>query len=331
MSVKSIKNSFTRLLPILAVLLAFFILAAFSAPAMEGARRGLDTCISVIVPSLLPFFTLSYLLSGLGGPLLLGQKAAPLMSTLFGVSGSGAAAFFLGLSGGYPLGAATVCDLYRRGAVGKKEAEHLLGFCNNSGPAFILGAAGTGIFGSAKIGLLLYGAHVMAAFLVGIAQRGTNPRQGEDRALPPPGTNPRQGGDHALPPPFKRGLTKPFSQAFPDAVWMAVRACAVICGLVVFFSAVIGLLPALEPGWAQSLLTGILELGSGVSSLRGLPATPLNLALCSFLLGFGGLCVHGQTLALCSRAGLKCGRHFAGKLAHGVLSAAIVAGIIIVR
>ena len=68
-------------------------------------------------------------------------------------------------------------------------------------------------------------------------------------------------------------------------------------------------------------LAGVLELGAGVSALRGAPPTPGNLALCSFLIGFGSLSVHCQTLAAASRAGLKTARHFAGRLLHGCLAA----------
>ena len=46
--------------------------------------------------------------------------------------------------------------------IGKEEAERLLGFCNNSGPAFIVGAVGAGIFGSPSVGLALYGIHILS-------------------------------------------------------------------------------------------------------------------------------------------------------------------------
>ena len=57
------------------------------------------------------------------------------------------------------------------GAVSREEAERLLGFCNNSGPAFIVGAVGAGIFGSPSVGLALYGIHILAAVLTGLLLR----------------------------------------------------------------------------------------------------------------------------------------------------------------
>ena len=57
--------------------------------------------------------------------------------------------------------------LYENGQCSKTEAERLLAFCNNSGPAFILGVVGTGIFASSRAGLLLYLAHIAASLCVG--------------------------------------------------------------------------------------------------------------------------------------------------------------------
>ena len=135
-------------------------LIACSAEAMEAARYSLRLCGEVLIPSLFPFFVLSALIQELGLPSRLGRLTAPGMRRLFGVPGSGCAALILGLMAGYPLGAASVAGLVERGELERGEGERLLGFCNNSGPAFILGAAGAGVFGSARAGLLLYAAHV---------------------------------------------------------------------------------------------------------------------------------------------------------------------------
>ena len=41
------------------------------------------------------------------------------------------------------------------------EAELLLGFCDNCGPAFLLGYVGSGILGSSRAGAYLYLVHVL--------------------------------------------------------------------------------------------------------------------------------------------------------------------------
>lgn len=300
---------------------AFLTLLLHADAGLAGAKSGVTVCLQTIFPALFPYFVLAGLLSRLGVPALLARRLTPLMSRLFRVSGAGATAFVLGLSGGYPLGAATIAALYRQGDITPAEGRRLLCFCNNSGPAFILGAVGTGLFGSTALGLLLYASHAAAAVLSGLLLA-------------------RRGG---AAPCIKRTAPAgalPFSRALPEAVSGAVLALGKICGFTVFFSVVrdvlftlplFRMLPlylhqlcGLELQQLRALLTGFLELGSGVASLSGVPATAANAALAAFLLGWGGLSVHCQTAAVLSGTQIKTALHTAGRLLSGGISAGIV-------
>ena len=145
-----------------ATLAALGALLLCSQAALESARAGLGLCAQMIVPSLLPFFILSSLLQQLGLPGILGRWLSPVTQRLFGIGGAGASALLLGVTGGYPLGADAVARLRRSGTLTREQAERALAFCNNSGPAFLVGAAGVGVFHSAGYGLLLYGVHVLS-------------------------------------------------------------------------------------------------------------------------------------------------------------------------
>lgn len=300
------------------VLAAFAALICAPAEALAGAKRGLEVCAGVIVPALLPFLIVSALLTGLGLPRLLAKAAGPLFTKLFGVSGAAAAPFLLGLTGGYPVGAAATAELCRRGELGGEEGSRILPFCNNTGPAFILGAAGTGVFGSGRAGMLLYLSHILAAVAVGVLMSIGRPRAASGAA------------EQVI-------EVRSLVHVLPESVKGAVVSTLNICGYVVFFSVITSLLDALgvfasaaaylaahlglELRFTRALLTGFLELGSGVSAMRGLSLTPLNLALASFILGFGGLSVHCQTLAAVDGTGIKTARHFAGRLLHGMIAA----------
>ena len=304
-------------------LAGFAALAAAPAEAAEGVRRGLSVCAGVIIPSLLPFLILSSLLTALELPRLLARIAGGLMSRLFGVPGAAAAPLLLGLTGGYPVGAAATAELVKRGELSPEEGGRVLAFCNNTGPAFILGAAGSGIFGSARLGLLLYLSHILAAVAVGLLF-SAGKKSYTLAALRPPET-----------PVALRSLP----ETLPECVKGTVAAVLNICGFVTLFSAVTALLDA--RGWfsgaagfiaaktgaelhfVRALLTGVLELGGGIGAMSGLSPAPQNLALASFLLGFGGLSVHCQTLSVVAGTELNTARHFWGRLLHGALSAGI--------
>ena len=176
------------------------------------------------------------------------------------------------------------------------EACRLLLFCNNCGPAFILGVAGLGCFGSLWAGGLLWAVHMLAALGIALVL----PR----RPLPP-------GRDAA-------GVRPPaFAAAFVRSVRDAAGAMVQICGFVVFFLAALRLTARLT-GLSHPVLSGAVELTQGILAL---PATPTGFVWAAALLGWGGLSVHGQSAAVLSGTDLPLGPYLAAKAAQAALSA----------
>ena len=305
-----------------ALLFAAAALTAAPGEAIAGAKNGLTLCFNVIIPSLFPFFVLSSLVVDLGLAAYLGRAMERLMRPLFRVSGSCAAAVALGFIGGYPVGARTALQLYQQGLCSKTEAERLLAFCNNSGPAFILGVVGAGVFGDSRIGLLLYLTHALASFLVGLLFRfhgGREQRSGAPRHSKPIET-----------------VTVP--AAFTGAVTQSLQSTLNICAFVVFFAVVLQLLAAygvlaaladalsllgFQPEWARRLAAGLLELSSGVSSLSGGSGLAGRVSMAAFMLGWAGISVHCQVLSFLIDSGLSARTYLAGKLCHGIIAAGL--------
>ena len=118
-----------------ALLLCALALCCWPREVSAAVREGLQLCYNVILPSLFPFFILSSLVISLGLAGYLGRLLEPVMRPLFRVGGPCAAVLALGFVGGYPVGARAALTLYEEGQCTKTEAERLLAFCNNSGPA----------------------------------------------------------------------------------------------------------------------------------------------------------------------------------------------------
>ena len=135
---------FSRALPPLAAFAALAGLLAYPAACREAAGKAAETVLTLL---------------------------APVMRALFGLPGVCAGPFLLGLTGGYPIGAKSAAALYASGQCSKRQCIQLLTFCNNSGPAFLVGAVGAGIFGDTRAGLLLYFTHVLAAIAAGMLSR----------------------------------------------------------------------------------------------------------------------------------------------------------------
>lgn len=308
------------------ILLMLYGLICLPTESVSAAKEGVDLCVNVILPSLFPFFVLSTLLVDMGFVATLGHLMEKIMQPLFRVNGSCAGAFLLGILGGYPVGARTAISLYQSGACSKGEAERLLSFCNNSGPAFILGVVGAGIFSSSQVGIWLYLAHITASVLVGILFR-------------------RYGDQTDCPSNVKIMSTKAgsFIEVFPEAVKSGFSGTLNICGFVIFFTVLIrmlfrsGFLPFLTTLFAatglhesilESLLTGLIEMTSGVWSLRDMAGDMGDqLCMAAFILGWAGLSVHCQVLSFIGNSGISAKTYFLGKLLHGIISA-ILMGIL---
>ena len=314
----------------LGLLCATLALMFWPQEAMEAAREGLRLCYNVILPSLFPFFVLSALVVDLGLAGYIGRALEGLMRPLFRVPGACASAFVLGFVGGYPVGARTALSLYQKGMCTKTEAERLLALCNNSGPAFSLGVVGAGVFASSRVGVLLYLAHAAASVCVGLLFRFYRGEEG------------RREGRAA--PTFQ---AERFTTAFTGAIKNSFLSTLNICAFVVFFTVVIkllflsGVLPGLagvlgtlfsplgfSTRWAERLLTGLIELTSGVWTLTGAGTMSGRLSMAAFLLGWAGLSVHCQVLSFLGGSGLSVKTYIGGKLLHGGLSALFTAALL---
>lgn len=277
----------------------FVFLLTCPAQTMAAAQNGLVLCARSVAPALFPFFVLSDLMIQTGCLSWIFRPVQPLFSRLFGVSGDGASAFFLGACAGYPIGAKTIHELTQAGRISYEEGNRLLYYCNNAGPLFLIGTVGTGMFRSPVAGYLLLTAHIGAAFLIGLFVRKKN--------------------DSASFSPLPRSLSW---EIFSHAVTGSVHSILLVCGYIILFQIVINAATVLFPLPApiQALYCGLLEMTSGVQRLSLLSNIPLRLKLtaASALTGFGGLCVHFQTFGMLNRLSKK--TYLTGKLLQGMLA-----------
>lgn len=309
------KRSFWGFLGLLMVLAAWL---ARPGLVVSAAREGLSLCAQVLIPSLFPFFVLCNLLIRRQYHRYLTAALRPVMGPLLHLRPDAAGALAMGMVGGYPVGAATAFQLYDQGALSARETARLLAFCSNAGPGFVFGVVGAGLLGGARAGAALYAIHLLSALLVGMAVGALAPPAAAEAAKTAPKV-PQDG----------------FALSFVEAVKDAALTMLQVCAFLVFFSvllaffqgspawaaleALLGRLPGVG-GAADGLLQGFWEVSRGVNGLAGVEGVALPVC-CSLLLGWGGLCVHCQALALRGRRPVSMRPYFLGKAAQAVLSA----------
>ena len=268
-----------------------------------AAAEGLALCGRAVIPALFPFMAASTMLVSLG----FGEWASPRLSglmSLYRLPGPAGSALLLGLVGGYPIGARTAAELYKKGLLTVDEAERLLGFCSNSNPVFLLSVLGGGVFGSPRAGVYLWLIHVLSALLTGLFFRGSGKPIGRQRL---PRLSPCQASS--------------LSAAFVEGVKSACGSMVYVCGFVLFFYVLASPLAALG-GPLGAGLVGFLELFSLTPLLA---ADRLGFVLASACAGWGGVSILCQTAAVLEGSGLRLRTYITGKALQALLAGGLAA------
>ncbi len=277
---KTLKSLFAAL-PVL-----FAMICLLTSPTKYGRAisDGISLWAVCVLPATFPFLFLTALFTRLSLYEGLSQRLSPLFSKVFGVSGAGGCAALLSALSGYPVGARAVLDLHESGRLGKDETFRLSCLASTSGPMFLVGAVGSGMFRSPAVGWAMLLCHLAAVWGVCFVMRLF--------AKP------------VKAPPVPRDVS---GNALSDSLYNAVISILCVGGAIALFYAfsemLLSLLPPMPP-FCEGMVRGLMEMTAGCKAFSAAPS-PLSAAACCFLTTFGGACVLVQQIAFLSRAGVK--------------------------
>lgn len=290
------------------------LILTHSGDVIRNTQAALTMCFEIIIPSLFPFFVCSGLLVYSGFGASLARYAGNIMRPMFNVAPTGAIAFVLGIISGFPTGAICARDLYKSGNLSKIETERLLSFCNNSGPLFIIGSIGTAMYSKPIYGVMLYLIHIASSVVVGVIFRN-------------------YGRKHHISPSTHINTHE---MSIPETITVSVDCASknilTVCFSIIFFSAVsqtiFELIPM--PSVIDAVFSGLLEFSTGVLKTSVLDENIFKkLVITSFILGFSGLSVHLQVMAVTAQSGLSLKPYILGKCLHGIISAIVTFTVIV--
>lgn len=312
------------IIPVFICVFIIFLLL-FSKSNIVAAKAGLSLWANSVLPSLLPFFIATELLGYTNIVSYLGKLLNGFMRPFFNVPGEGSFALLMGIISGYPVGAKIVANLKSQGKCNSIEAERLLAFSNNSGPLFIIGTVGIGMFSSSHIGLILFITHLLSCITVGFLFRWWKKSNRKDY----------RSYEYEL-PSSSLSLSN-LGEILSKSIVSAINIILVIGGFVVLFSIIISMLNRahffiflssffhilginceLIPG----ILTGFVEVTNGISNISSISCNiNTKIIACSFALGFGGLSVLLQVLSITSKSNISIKPYFIGKILQAFFSA----------
>ena len=300
------------------IFIFLIIIFIFSNEVSVGFKKGIILCSDILIPSLFPFMVISAFITCYGIFNKLDKIFSPITKFLFNLPGCTASTIFLGLIGGYPSGAIGISNLLENRLISKKQAERMLLFLVNSGPAFVVIAVGSILLHSKNLGKILFLSQSLSAILLGFLSKFLF-----------------KESFYEIRSDMKGGNLD-FSDAFVKSVKDSAQNIFNMCAFVVLFSsfteiiknetvlkAFINLFNVLkiDVNVGISIIFSIFEVTTGCFYLCS-NRFPIGLLL--FFLSFAGICVHMQIFS-CFKEDFKFSKFkfILFRILHGLISVVI--------
>lgn len=246
--------------------------------------------------------------------------------------GEGSFPFIMGIICGYPIGAKITAEFKSQGICTNEECERLIAFTNNSGPLFIIGTIGIGLFKDSKTGILLFITHILACITVGFLfrwwKKNSNKNKKEVAKIDTKS--------------MKILKLSNLGEILSASIMNSIKTILLIGGFIVLFSVVLSILNSsgilyilsksispllnifdISNIYCKGLISGIIELTNGVYKIALVQSKTLsvNVILCAFLLGFGGISIALQILSITSKSKISIKPYLIGKLLQAIFAA----------
>lgn len=269
------------------IFVSFFAFSILLKPdiCIKAALTGVMLCGNVIIPSIYPFsFCVIFINNSNAANIL--KPLNPITKFVFGLNYYEFSLFSLSLIGGYPLGAKLLNESKSH------NADLMLNYCINAGPAFIILAVGKGIFKSEAVGLVLFLSHILSSVIIAIFLRKKTVYEA----------------------PKQTKLTLNIVENFVISASAAADTVIKICALVILFSCIGSYIEYFAHYFAPLKLLGLLcEVTNAVFKCN-------NILIVSFLLGFSGFSIWAQIFSLAKNIKINYIRFIFFRLLHGILS-----------
>lgn len=294
---------------------AAIALAAKPDVFVSSALNGIKLWAVIVLPALLPFFFLTALASALGLTRATAKLAGKPFSKIFRTSGVCAYAFVTSVLSGYPVGAKIISDLKTQGLISTDEATRAATFCSTSGPLFIVGSVGYGMFSSKNAGFKIFICHVLSAVICGLVFRFYGKREISDNRL----ISPLNNADNIL----------------YDCVYSSVVSVAVVGGFICvfylfadtleYFGVIAFLAKPLaaiikNERIANAVAGGAIECTRGCKLLSLCGTNKITVSLACGLVSFGGVSVIVQSIAFLQKAKVKIAVFLSSKIIQTIIA-----------
>lgn len=189
--------------------------------ASQAIVKSINSCLTIVIPSLYAFLVVSNLLVKSNLYIVLSKPFYPISKYLFRIPPELFSIFILSNIGGYPVGAKLLSELIRENKIDNQTAEKMMCYCYCNSPAFFAGAIGITVFNNVKAGLIAYFSVVLSNVIIAIIIGLKNPL--------PKNT-------------YTKSKVSINAQTFIDSINSGFKTMSLICVMLVFFASIISFL-----------------------------------------------------------------------------------------
>lgn len=286
---------------VLCIFLSFISIALIIKPA-EYSKACLDGIIlwaTVVMPSLLPFFFISLLMTNTGMAKALTNKLKRPTALLYNVNSVASFVQLMSFISGYPVGAKLISQLYNEGQITSSESTKISLFTSTSGPMFIVGSVGALMFNDKNKGIVLLICHFLSAILNGIIFRKYTPRSAYVCKNIKPHLAVREHKNILYDCAYGATISCLTVGAF-IAVFFVFCKIASDFNLLYPFTAILTLLFK-DTKKARAFCAGLIECTNGCALFASTSGF-LTLPLTAFIISFGGMSIIIQSIAFLKQA-----------------------------
>lgn len=267
----------------------------------------LKSFIFNLMPTMLPFFIISDLLTNYGFPRLISQKIGKFMH-IFKLSNICAYPLIMSTTSGFPANAKVINDMLDKRQINEIEANKLLTFTHFSNPLFIIGTVGVIFLQNKAMAIIILIFHYLTNLIIGlIFNKIFNYTSNNNKEIPI----------------VQEGFVKTLS----NAIVKGINSLFIVFGIILFSSLITNLLSSklnINP-FNKALITSFLEITKGLREISCLSLSiNIKATLMTFFISFGGLSIHMQIISILSKYKINYLTYFLARIGHAAISSILI-------
>ena len=295
--IKRILN--TKFILLLVIVYLMICLIVNPAKYIDSASNGISIWANTLLPSLLPFFILTKIVSELNVYESLSKFFGKPIQQIFNTSPKASLIFFISILSGYPIGSKIVADEYKSGRINYTDLHRIITFTSVSGPLFIIGTVGTNMLQNITFGYIIIISHILSAILNGVCYKNYTPKMQYKYNI--------------------QSLKYENKNVLICAVKSSIDSILVIGGLVCIFFVGMEAISSLFN--VNPIVQGIIEITKGCYEISiSNYSDNIKVVICTGLITFGGFCIHSQAMSFLKDCNVSYKFFFLQKLTQTLFS-----------